>query len=90
MRTNMRLKKIETEIQLQTRIPNAGSFITFFPNDTEEEKELKVERRLEELRQKYGEGVSRQDIGIMRIVYDKPAEASKDELIERDSLRRRR
>lgn len=76
MRTNMRLKKIETEIQLQSRIPNADRFIAVFPDETEEEKELKIAKRLEELRQKYGEGVSRQDIGIMRIVYDKPAEAS--------------
>lgn len=90
MRTNMRLKRIETETQLQSRIPNADRFIAVFPDDTEEEKELKLEKHLEELRQIYGEGVSRQDIGIMRIVYDKPADASKDELIERDALRRRR
>jgi hypothetical protein len=76
MKINARLKKIEDEIQSHSRIPNADRFIAVFPNDTEEEKELKIEKHLEKLRQKYGGDVSRQDIGIMRIVYDKPAEAS--------------
>lgn len=88
MKINARLKKIEVEIQSQSRIPNSEGFIVFFPDDTEEEKELKLEKCLEGLRKKYGENVSLQDIGILNIVYDK-TEASKDELIERDSLRRK-
>ena len=87
MRIISRLKKIETEIQSQSRIPVQDKFVFIGPDDTEEEKELKLEKCLEGLRKKYGENVSLQDIGILNIVYDK-TEASKDELIERDSLRR--
>ena len=81
MRTNARLKKIERELQSQSRIPNADRFIVFRPGDTEEEKELKVGERLEELRRKYGEGVSRQDVVVIQIIYDKAAEANKNELV---------
>jgi hypothetical protein len=45
-------------------------FIAVFPVDTEEEEEKKIENHLEKLRRKYGEDVSRQDIGILRIIYD--------------------
>jgi hypothetical protein len=75
MRTNARLKKIEKELQSQPRIPNSEGYIVFRPGDTEEEKELKVGERLEELRRKYGEGVSRQDVVVIQIIYDKAAEA---------------
>jgi hypothetical protein len=88
MKVNARLKKIEEEIQSQSRIPVQDKFVFVGPDDTEEEEEVKMEKHLQKLRQQYGEEVSRQDIGIMRIIYDKPAEASKDELIERDALRR--
>jgi len=81
MRTNARLKKIESELQSQTRIPNSEGLIVFRPGDTEEEKELKVGERLEELRRKYGEGVSRQDVVVIQIIYDKAAEANKNELV---------
>jgi hypothetical protein len=77
-----RITKIEREIQSQNTIPKSEGFISFSPYETEEEKELKIEKRLEQLRQKYGEDVSREDIVIMRIVYDKPAASGKDELIE--------
>jgi hypothetical protein len=85
MRTNMRLKKIEEEIQSQSRIPVQDKFVFIGPDDTEEEEEVKMEKHLQKLRQRYGEDVSRQDIGIMRIVYDKPTEAGKDELIESET-----
>jgi hypothetical protein len=73
-----RITKIEREIQVHNRIPNSERI---FWDDTPE-KEIKLEKRLEELRQKYGEDVSREDIVIMRIVYDTPAASGKDELIE--------
>jgi len=78
MRTNARLKKIEKELQSQPRIPNSEGYIVFRPGDTEEEKELKVVERLEELRRKYGEGVSRQDVVVIEIVYDSKREMTKD------------
>jgi len=78
MRTNARLKKIERELQSQSRIHNADRFIAVFPVDTEEEEEKKIEKHLEKLRQKYGEDVSRQDIGIIRIIYDSGREMTKD------------
>jgi len=74
MRTNARLKKIERELQSQPRIPKSEGYIVFRPGDTEEEKELKVGQRLEELRRKYGEGVSRQDVVVIEIVYDSKRE----------------
>ena len=90
MRIISRLKKIETEIQSQSRIPVQDKFVFIGPDDTEEEEEVKMEKHLEKLRQTYGDDVSRQDIDIMCIVYDSPAEAGKAELIEQDALRRRR
>lgn len=82
MKINARIKKIERELRDQILIPNSERFISFSPNETEEEKELKIEKRLEQLRKKYGEDVSREDIIFLRIVYDKPAASGKDELIE--------
>lgn len=76
MKAKSRIKKIEREIQGQSRIPNSERFISFSP----EEKELKIEKRLEQLRKKYGEDVSREDIIFLRIVYDKPAASGADEL----------
>ena len=84
MRINARLKKIERELQDQIRIPNSEGFISFSPNETEEEKELKIEKRLEQLRQKYGEDVPRQDIVIMRVIYDDKLLSGKDELISKE------
>lgn len=81
MRINMRLKKIEREIQSQSKIPVQDQYIVILPGDTEEEKEVKIEKHLEKLKQQYGESVSRQDIGFISVIYDSPAEASKDELI---------
>ena len=80
MKINARIKKIERELRDQILIPNSERFISFSPNETE--KELKIEKRLEQLRKKYGEDVSREDIIFLRIVYDKPAASGKDELIE--------
>ena len=82
MKINARIKKIERELRDQILIPNSERFISFSPNETEEEKELKIEKRLEQLRKKYGEDVSREDIIFLRIVYDKLAASGKDELIE--------
>jgi hypothetical protein len=82
MKAKSRIKKIEREIEGQRRIPNSEGFISFSPNETEQEKELKIEKRLEQLRRKYGDDVSREDIVIMRIVYDTPAVPGKDELSE--------
>ncbi len=79
MKAESRIKKIEREIQGQSRIPNSERFISFSPNETEEEKELKIEKRLEQLRQKYGEDASREDIIYLRIVYDEPASSGADE-----------
>lgn len=84
MKAKSRIKKIEREIQGQSRIPNSEGFISFSPNKTEEEKELKIEKRLEQLRKKYGEDVSRQDIVIMRVIYDDKLLSGKDELISKE------
>jgi len=84
MKAKSRIKKIEREIQGQSRIPNSERFISFSPNETEEEKELKFKNLLEELKRKYGEDVPRQDIIFLRIVYDKPATSGKDELISKE------
>jgi len=82
MKAKSRIKKIEREIQGQSRIPNSERFISFSPNETE--KELKIEKRLEQLRKKYGEDVSRQDIVIMRVIYDDKLLSGKDELISKE------
>ena len=79
MKINARLRKIEAEIHLQSRIPVQDKFVIVGPDDTKDE-DVKIEQHLEKLRQQYGEDVSRQDIGILRIVYDKPPEASKETL----------
>jgi hypothetical protein len=84
MKAKLRIKKIEREIQGQSRIPNSEGFISFSPNETEEEKELKIEKRLEQLRKKYGEDVSREDIIIINVIYDEPATSGKDELISKE------
>jgi hypothetical protein len=84
MKAKSRIKKIEREIQGQRKIPNSEGFISFSPNDTEEEKELKIEKRLEQLRKKYGEDVPRQDIVIMRVIYDDKLLSGKDELISKE------
>ena len=73
MAINARIKKIERALQDQINIPNSERFISFSHNETEEEKELKIEIRLEQLRQKYGEDVSREDIIYLRIIYDEAA-----------------
>ena len=84
MKAKSRIKKIEREIQGQSRIPNSERFISFSPNETEEEKELKIEKRLEQLRKKYGEDVPREDIVIMRVIYDDKLLSGKDELISKE------
>jgi hypothetical protein len=84
MKAKSRIKKIERELQDQINIPNSERFISFSPNETEEEKELKIEKRLEQLRKKYGEDVPRQDIVIMRVIYDDKLLSGKDELISKE------
>lgn len=78
MKIHARIKKIEEEIGGQNRIPNSEGFIVFYPYETEEEKELKLVKRLKELREKYGDDVSRADIPIMKVVYDKKPVSSED------------
>lgn len=88
MKANLRLNKIEQE--LQSKNPVQGEFVVIWPTDTEEEKEAKLKKRLEELRQKYGESVSESDIICIRIVYDSTAKNGKDELIEQNARTRER
>jgi hypothetical protein len=78
MKINTRIKKIERELQDQINIPNSERFIVSWPKDTEEEKEIKVKKLLEELKQKYGESVTQQDIITMNVIYD---EQEKGELM---------
>jgi hypothetical protein len=80
MKINARIKKIEKELQDQINIPYSARIIVTWPNDTEAEKELKLKSLYEELKQKYGEDVSREDIIFLRIVYDEPASSGADEL----------
>ena len=76
---NARIKKIERTLQDQIMIPNSERFIVAWPDDTEEEKEIKVKNLLEELKRKYGDDVSRQDIITMNVIYDGPADARSEE-----------
>lgn len=71
MKAKSRITKIEREIQVHNRIPNSEGFLVFYPYETEQGKELKLEKRLKELREKYGDDVSRADVPIMKVVYDK-------------------
>ena len=77
---NARIKKIERALQDQIMIPNSERFIVVWPEDTAEETEFKLKNLHEELKQKYGDNVSRQDIIIMNVIYDKPASSSVNEL----------
>jgi len=77
MKINVRIKKIERELLDQISILNSERFVVIWPNDTEEEKELKLQNLLEELNRKYGEDVSRRDIIIMNVIYDEPAISDK-------------
>ena len=80
MKINARIKHIERALQDQINIPNSERFIVVWPNDTEEEKELKLKNLHEELKRKYGDDVSRQDITTMNVIYDGPASSCTDEL----------
>jgi hypothetical protein len=80
MMINARINKIERALQDQIMIPNSERFIVVWPEDTEEEKEFKLKNLHEELKRKYGDKVSRQDIIIMNVIYDKSASSSADEL----------
>ncbi len=82
MKINARIKKIERALQDQIIIPNSERFIVVWPNDTEEEKELKLKNLHEELKRKYGDEVSRQDIITMNIIYDDPTSFGADELTQ--------
>jgi len=82
MKVKARIKKIENELQDQINIPNSERFIVTWPNNTEEEKELKLQNLLKELKRKYGEDVSRHDIIMMNVIYDEPASSVEDELIK--------
>lgn len=70
MRAKSRIKSIEKELQDQLHIPPADKFIVIFPSDSEEVTETRIAQRLSELRQRFGEAVSRQDIDLVRVVYD--------------------
>ena len=66
------MKKIEEEIESQRKIPTSDALIFFRPCETEQEKELKLKKKIEELKQKYGD-VSEEDVLICEGVYvDKP------------------
>ncbi|HNZ32552.1 MAG TPA: hypothetical protein PKJ25_10680 [Smithellaceae bacterium] len=80
MKINARIKKIERALQDQIIIPNSERFIVVWPNDTEEEKELKLKNLHEELKRKYGDDASRQAIITMNVIYDEPALSGADEL----------
>ncbi|MHB9098541.1 MAG: hypothetical protein ACYC5X_12055 [Syntrophales bacterium] len=82
MKINARVRKIEEEMRAQVGIPKSERFVVIWPHDSEEAKELKIVKRLEELRQIYGDGVSREDIGFIRVVYDGPAETSKEDMLK--------
>ena len=75
MKIETRIKKIEDEILGQGRIPKSEGFVVFYPSETEEEKELKLEKRLKELREKYGGDVSRADLLSIQVVYDQKPHA---------------
>jgi len=79
MKINARIKKIERALQDQIIIPNSERFIVVWPNDTEEEKELKLKNLHEELKRKYGDDALRQDIFTMNVIYDEPASSGADE-----------
>lgn len=82
MNIKSRVNKIEQALNEkdQINIPNSERFIVVWPNDTEEEKELKLKNLHEELKRKYGDEVSRQDIITMNIIYDDPTSFGADEL----------
>ena len=78
MKINARIKKIEKALHDQINIPNSERFIVVWPNDSAEEKEIKLKNLLEELKQKYGENASQEDIMIMNVIYDGPASFGAD------------
>jgi len=84
MNISARIKKIERELQDQIRIPYSERFVVTSPNETDEEKELKLKNLHAGLKQKYGEDVPRQDIVIMRVIYDDKLLSGKDELISKE------
>ena len=72
MKINSRLKKIEREIQAQNKIPISDRFVPIGEGqlvqeflgveNLEEENERRIQDHLKELREKYGEWVSREDL----------------------------
>ena len=80
MVTNARIKKIERALQDLINIPVSEKLVVFWPKDTAEEKEIKLKTIHDELKRKYGDDVSRQDIITMNVIYDDPASSGADEL----------
>ncbi len=79
MKINARIKKIERELQDQINIPVSEKLLVFWPADTPETREVKIKNIHDELKRKYGDDVSRQDIITMNVIYDEPASSSADE-----------
>jgi|BarGraNGADG00212_2_1021979.scaffolds.fasta_scaffold43031_3 glutamine synthetase adenylyltransferase len=66
-----RITKIEQELRGRSIIPSTERSIVFFPEDTEETRELRLKEFQDKLNQKYGEDlVSNQDIIVINVVYD--------------------
>lgn len=80
MKINSRIKKIEKALHDQIKIPNSERFIVVWPNDSAEERERKAKRLVEELKQRYGERVTQQNIVSINVIYDEPATSGADEL----------
>ena len=75
MKINARIKKIERELKDQINIPVSEKLVVLWPADTAEEKEIKLKTIHDELKRKYGDDVSRQEIITMNVIYDEPADA---------------
>jgi hypothetical protein len=76
---NVRIKKIERTLQDHILIPNSEKAVVIWPEDTAEEKEVKLKNLHEELKRKYGDDVSRQDIITMNVIYDGPTDSRSEE-----------
>ena len=78
MKINSRLKKIEREIKKQNEIPVTERLVPIVSQDVqdllgggnaEEENERNIQTQLAELRTKYGEWVSREDLAFCEVAF---------------------
>ena len=70
MKIKERIKKIERELQDQINIPVSEKLVVLWPADTTEEKEIKLKTIHDELKRKYGDAVSREEIVVLKVIYD--------------------